>query len=239
MAWDTKDDKDAGRATRRFAGAEFRLRGGAADINFVHGSTGQVGTVVSDRRQVSRRRQGRLVALLETLSGASGRDSGWARDAGRDERARTLEGFLAGSGVRLLNDRRVPGARATVDHLAVGSRGIMVILASHETGRARVADGRLVVNGDDRSTLVADVRRQVEVIRLGLAASPNIPVGGAICWMEADGLPRLRKLSVDGVRIDGPRALAEELRGPGPVSPRRIRTIASVLDRRLPSRDMG
>lgn len=112
----------------------------------------------------------------------------------------------------------------------------MVIHASHEIGRARVVDGRLLVNGVDRTKLVQDVRLQVEVIRLGLAASPDIPVSGAICWMEPDGLPRLRKLSVDEVLIDGPRALAEELRGPGSVSPRRLRAIANVLDRRLPSR---
>jgi hypothetical protein len=78
--------------------------------------------------------------------------------------------------------------------------------------------------------------RQVEVIRLGLASSPNLPVTGAICWVEPDGLPRLRKLYVDGVPIDGPRALAEDLRRPGPVSAGRARSVANLLDRRLPPR---
>jgi hypothetical protein len=135
-----------------------------------------------------------------------------------------------------LSDRRVPGARATVDFLAVCPQGVTVVDASRETGRARVVGGRLLVDDLDRTGIVLDVLRQVEVIRLGLATYPNLPVNGAICWVERDGLPRLRKLSVNGVLIDGPRALADELRRPGPVSPKRVRRIANVLDRRLPPR---
>ncbi len=86
--------------------------------------------------------------------------------------------------------------------------------------------------------LVRDVMRQVEVIRLGLASSPSIPVSGAICWLEPDGLPRVRKLELGGVLIDGPRAIAESLRRPGPVSPKRARQIAGVLDHRLPARHL-
>jgi hypothetical protein len=123
-----------------------------------------------------------------------------------------------------------------VDHLAIGPQGVTVIRDVDESRRARVVDGRLLVGDDDRTNLVRDVMRQVEVIRLGLAASPSIPVNGAICWVEPDGLPRLRKLSLGGVLIDGPRALAEELRRPGTVSGKRARYVASVLDRRLPPR---
>jgi hypothetical protein len=183
-----------------------------------------------------RRRRGRLTTLLEALSADSRFESQWARRAAGEERARRLELLLAGSGIRLLNDRRVPGARATVDHLAVGPQGVTVIRAAHESGRARVAGGRLLVGDDDRTTLVLDVLRQVEVIRLGLATSLNLPVTGAICWVEPDGLPRLRKLSLNGVPIDGPRALAEELRRPDPVTAKRPRGVANLLDRRLPVR---
>jgi hypothetical protein len=188
------------------------------------------------RQSTLRRRRGRLTTLLEALSADSLYESRWARTAEREQRARRLEGLLAGSGIRLLSDRRVPGARATVDHLPIGPQGVTVMDAAYGTGRARVLDGRLLVGDEDRTTLIRDVLRQVEVIRLGLAAYPNLPVTGAICWVEPDGLPRLRKLSLDGVSIDGPRALAEELRRLGPVSPKRAGQIAGVLDRRLPPR---
>jgi hypothetical protein len=184
-----------------------------------------------------RRRRGRLTALLEALSADSLHDARWARTAEREEHARRLEALLAGSGVRLLNDRRVPGARATIDHLAIGPRGVTVIDAVRESGRVRVVDGRLLVGDEDRTVLVRNVLRQVEVIRLGLAASPNLPVSGAICWIEPDGLPRVRHLALSGVPIEGPRVLAEELRRPGPISRRWVTHFAGVLDRRLPPRD--
>ena len=188
------------------------------------------------RQPTLRRRRRRLTTLLEALSADSSERDGWARAASSDERARRLERLLAGSGVRLLSDRRVPGARASVDLLAVGPRGVTVIDASHASGRARIAGGRLLVDGEDRTVMVRDVSRQVEVICLGLANFPNLPVNGAICWVEPDGLPRLRKLMLNGVLIDGPRALADELRGSGPVSSRRVAYIANLLDCRLPSR---
>lgn len=174
---------------------------------------------------------------MEALSADTRHESRWARKARSEERARRLERLLAGSGVRLLTDRRVPGARAAVDHLAVGPRGVTVIDAVYETGRVRIVGGRLLIEGEDRTSLVRNVMRQVEVIRLGLAASPSIPVNGAICWIAPDGLPRVRKLELGGISIDGPRSIAEELRRPGPVSPKRARQVAGILDRRLPPRD--
>jgi hypothetical protein len=62
---------------------------------------------------------------------------------------------------------------------------VTVIRAAHESGRARVEDGRLLVGDDDRTTLVNDVLRQVEVIRLGLAAHPNRPVTGRATDLDA------------------------------------------------------
>ena len=58
----------------------------------------------------------------------------------------------------------------------------------------------------------------MEVIRLGLATCQDVPVNGAICWIEVDGLPWLGRLRVDGVPIAGPRQLAENLRKPGSVT---------------------
>lgn len=187
-------------------------------------------------RQSSLRRRGRLLTVLEALSADSRHEARWARRAESEERPRRLESLLAGSGVRLLNDRRVPGARATIDHLAIGPRGVTVIDAVRDHGSARVVDGRLLVDGEDRTRLVRDVLRQVEVIRLGLATSPRLPIGGAICWVEPSGLPRIRSLSLDGVLIDRPHVLAEELRRPGPLGPRAVRNFATLLDRRLPPR---
>src|SRR4051812_50061358 len=111
-----------------------------ADIRDVHGS--------APVRPSSLRRRGRLVTVLEALSADSLHEARWARKAESEERARRLEALLAGSGVRLLNDRRVPGARATIDHLAIGSRGGTVIEAVRESGRARGGGGRAPGGGE-------------------------------------------------------------------------------------------
>lgn len=190
----------------------------------------------STHQSVRGRGRRRLTTLLEAISADSRQETRPARIARREERRRQLERLLAGADVCLLSDRRVPGSRASVDLLAIGPQGVTVIDASHETGRARVLGGRLLVDGQDRTGMVFDVLRQVEVIRLGLATHPNLPITGAICWAEPDGLPRLRKLTVKDVHIEGPRALADELRRPGPVPAAQVRRIGNVLDRRLPPR---
>jgi len=213
-----------------FIRQEFRSLAPIVDTESVTGSA-------PTRQSGLRRRRGRFTTLMEAMSADARHESHWSRTAESEERARRLESLLAGSGNWLLSDRRVPGARTVVDHLAIGPQGVTVIDAVDEPGRVRVIEGSLLVNGEDRSTLVRDVMRQIEVIRLGLAASPSIPVNGAICWIESDGLPRLRKLELGGILIDGARALADELRRPGPVSAKRARQIAGVLDRRLPPRD--
>jgi Nuclease-related domain len=96
--------------------------------------------------------------VLEALSADSRHEARWARKAESEERARRIEMLLAGSGVRLLNDRRVPGARATIDHLAIGPRGVTVIDAVRESGRARLVGDRLFVDDEDRNSLVRDVQ---------------------------------------------------------------------------------
>ena len=149
--------------------------------------------------------------------------------------ASELDQVLAGSGVALVADRRLPGTTVEVDRIAAGPQGVTVIDTHSVRGKVRVTDGRLLVAGRDRTSIVAELRRAVDVIRLGLGNRPDVPVAGAICWVEVNGLPLLRTLRVDGVAIARPRPLAEQLRRPGPVSPTRARSIAELLDARLPA----
>jgi hypothetical protein len=186
------------------------------------------------RQQRLRSRYGPLAGPVELLSRETASERAWRRGAEGEERAgRRLEKLLQGSGVELLHDRRLPGSRANIDHLAVGPTGVTVIDTKRWRGRVRVRDGRLWVAGSDRTRIVEGVRRQIEVVRLGLATCSDVPVSGAICWIEVDGLPWLAKLSLDGVPIDGPRRVARALRKAGPVPPARASHIARMLDKRL------
>jgi hypothetical protein len=198
----------------------------------------------SARAEHARRRTTRRARLRSRYEGLAGpvdyllkeqaSERAWPRGTEAEKRTgRRLEKLLRGSGVRLLHDRRVPGGHANLDHIAVGPTGVTLIDTKRWRGKVRVRRGRLWVAGRDRTEIIEGVRRQIDVIRLGLATCHDVPVNGAICWIEVDGLPWLGRLSVDGVSINGPRPLAENLRKHGSVSPSRVAHIARLLDLRL------
>ena len=190
---------------------------------------------LATRQERLRSRYGPLAGPVELLSRETASERAWPRGAEGEEGAgRRLEKLLQGSGVRLLHDRQVPGAHASLYHVAVGPTGVTLIDTKHWRGKVRVRRGRLWVADRDRTEIIERLRRQMEVIRLGLATCQDIPVNGAICWIEVDGLPWLGRLRVDGVPIAGPRRLAENLRKPGSVSPARVGHVARLLDSRLP-----
>lgn len=143
----------------------------------------------------------------------------WRQGAAGEKRtAARLAKHLAGSGVRLLHDRQIPGhGHANIDHLAVGPGGITVIDSKTHHGRIRVERvgglfsprrSVLLIDGRDRTKLVDGIERQIELIR-GALARPRIPeVRGALCFPEPEGLPLLRQLSIREIVIDGPKPIA-------------------------------
>jgi Nuclease-related domain len=187
-----------------------------------------------------RSRYGGLAGPVDYLLKEQASERVWRRGSEGEERAgRGLEKLLQGSGVRLLHDRHVPGGVVTLDHVAVGPTGVTLIDKKRWRGKVRVRRGRLWVADRDRTEIIERLRRQMEVIRLGLATCHDVPVNGAICWIEVDGLPWLGRLRVDGVPIAGPRRLAENLRKSGSVSSARVGHVARLLDSRLPRLQLG
>src|SRR4051794_31534743 len=100
----------------------------------------------SAAREYARRRQLREDRARATLGGFGAAivrltdepqsTKAWKKGAeGERLVARRLEKHLADSGVLLLHDRRVPGSRANIDHLAIGPGGITVIDAKNLTGK--------------------------------------------------------------------------------------------------------
>lgn len=85
--------------------------------------------------------------------------------AGAEGERRVAEVLAEAVGVEVLHDRRVPGSKANIDHVAVGPAGVFVIDAKKYTGQVEVrdvgcrfrADERLYVNNRDRTKLVDGV----------------------------------------------------------------------------------
>ncbi|NYG57099.1 hypothetical protein BJ980_000022 [Nocardioides daedukensis] len=155
----------------------------------------------SARREYERRKEkdeartrakwGRLGGVAVALSDERQSTRAWERGAIGEERLGARLDALAPD-IAVLHDRRIPGTRANIDHIAVTSAGVWVIDAKRYKGRPtlRIDGGiirprteRLFVGGRDCSKLVDGVERQVSLVREVVG---EVQVTGALCFVEAD-----------------------------------------------------
>jgi hypothetical protein len=160
--------------------------------------------------------------------------------------ASRLEKHLAGTGVRLLHDRRIPGhGNANIDHLTIGPGGATVI--DSKTYRGQVQVDRvgglfvprrtvLLINGRDRTSLVDGMERQIGFVRSALSGTEYeaTDIRGALCFPNVDGLPLFRQLAVGDVVIDGPKPIAKLAGRIGPLRPDVVERLWDNLGRRFP-----
>lgn len=182
------------------------------------------------------------VAAATIRSGAQHERAG---AEGEEKLARTLEKRAAGRGVVLLHDRRMPGSRANIDHVAVGRAGVFVIDAKRYSGRIAVErrggllrprTSHLTVGGRDKTELVDGVLAQAEVARAALVAAGHaaVPVRPVLCFVDGDW-PFMARLEVRGVPIVWPRQAAKLCRGDGPLDAASVEAVAEEIARRLPA----
>ena len=90
---------------------------------------------------------------------------------------------------------------------------------------SRPRTDRLVVNRRDRTALVHAISPQIGAVQeaLGdLADAADPPVSGALCFVNADWGLFTKPFVVHDILITWPKALAQRLRSPGPLSGERI-----------------
>jgi hypothetical protein len=199
-----------------------------------------------DRRaERVRGRYGSLGGLVLWLTPEPRSERSWAAGAaGESKLAAKLERRTARAGVILLHDRRVPGTRANIDHIAIGPAGIVVIDAKRYSGQIRLQrrgglfsarTEHLVVAGRDRTKLIDAVQRQVQVVRAALgAADGGVPVTGVLCFVDGQW-PLFGAIKVREVPVVPPHALAQLCTARGPLESNRIIGLAERLAARLPS----
>lgn len=147
----------------------------------------------------------------------------------------------------VLHDRRIPGSRANIDHLAITPSGVHVIDAKCYKGKIEVRqslfrDPKLFIRGRDKTKLVEGLTRQAELVRSVLrSAEAEVPVHGCFCFLNPKGqsggstLPLLRTLSIQGYPLLYPRKLAKRLNEPGELGLEQMRHLAELLAQRLPT----
>ncbi|WP_254630433.1 nuclease-related domain-containing protein [Cellulomonas sp. GbtcB1] len=187
----------------------------------------------------------RLGGLILAISEEPRSTTAWARGArGEEILGRNLDG-LEPRGVRVLHDRRIPRTRANIDHIAVAPTGVHVIDAKRYKGRPalRVEGGiirprvhKLMVGSRDCTRLVDGMHKQLDVVQevLGRAGLEEVPVQGALCFVDADWPLIGGSFVIRDVAVLWPKKLSERLTAPGEMSPARIATVHDALARALP-----
>lgn len=192
------------------------------------------------REAKTRERHPHIGGLLLKLQDAPEHEQAWARGAaGEEELAASLARRCPEAIV--LHDRRMPGSRANIDHLAIVPSGVYVIDAKRYKGKIEVrkpffGEAKLVIGGRDKTKLIAGLERQADAVRAAVAPlAPEVRVNKCLCFVGDPQMPVVRRLEIDGVPLLYPRRLAKQLRQPGELSAEEISRIAEALAQRFPS----
>jgi hypothetical protein len=165
----------------------------------------------------------------------------WDVGAIGEERLGNRLNELASETVRVLHDRRIPGTRANIDHLAVTPSGVYVIDAKKYKGRPhlRVEGGvlrprveRLLVGSRDCTKVVDGVLKQVDLAR-GIVGD-DVPLHGVLCFVEAAWPLLGGAFTTRGVEALWPKKLYSKLNGAGPLSSETIVDLHGRLAAALP-----
>lgn len=197
------------------------------------------------REAATRERHPRVGDLLLRFQSAPASEAAWDTGAAGEE---ALAAHLAKTcpDVVVLHDRRIPGTRANIDHLAVAPSGVFVIDAKRYKGKIEVrepflGDPRLLIAGRNKTKLVEGLARQRDTVRATLEAGlPEMPVHACFCFLNpadqpsGSGLPLFRTLSIDGFPLFYPRKLSKRLNASGALTEDSRREVAELLAYALP-----
>ena len=164
-----------------------------------------------------RQKWGKLGGIAVALSDEKQSTKAWATGAVGEERLGARLDSLVSESVAVLHDRRIPGTKANIDHIAVTTAGVWVIDAKRYKGRPelRIEGGilrpkveRLLVGRRDCTKLVDGVLKQVGLVRDVVG---DIPVVGSLCFVEADWPLIGGAFATRGVQVLWPKRLAKLL----------------------------
>lgn len=163
---------------------------------------------------------GKVATFLAVDDSPRRSTSVWAQGAVGEERVAAQLDPLAEVGVIALHDRRIPGTKANIDHIAVTPWGVWVVDAKRHLNKRPdlVTEGgfmgiggtdRLTVGGRKQDKLVDGVLSQIEKVQAALGEATS--VRGILCFVDADWPLIGGHFSVRGVRVVWPRRLPKEL----------------------------
>jgi hypothetical protein len=184
----------------------------------------------------------RVGGLILALTDEPQSTKAWAQGAEGERLLGARLDDLAAEGSIVLHDRRIPGTRANIDHLVVASSGVWVIDAKRyraevrqvDVGGWRRRDDRLYVGRRDCTALIAGMDVQVAAVRAALAAAEAAPaISAVICFLGAEWPLFPKPLRFGDVTVTWSKALLQQSRQAGPLTPEAIEAYGRRLDRAL------
>jgi hypothetical protein len=97
----------------------------------------------------------------------------------------------------VLHNVTLPGARAVIDHVAVGPTGVYVIDSKNWSGRITTGNGVLLRNGRGQQQTTANAREAAAAIGAQLTAVRPEHVVPVLCFTDGD----VPDLTIDGVCV--------------------------------------
>ncbi len=177
-----------------------------------------------ERRRVrdearTREKWGKLGGIAVALSSEKQTTKAWEKGAVGEERlGRRLDG-AASADLLVLHDRRIPSSKANIDHIVVTVGGVWVVDAKRYKGRPkrmvtggllRPREETLLVGTRNCTGLVDSMHSQMGLVR-GVVGH-DVPVFGALCFVNADWPLAGGAFTIRGVRVLWPKRLVSELR---------------------------
>ena len=191
--------------------------------------------------QRTRTKHPRLGGLILALSDEKQSTKAWDTGAIGEERLGNRLNDLASETIRLLHDRRIPGSRANIDHVAVTPTGVYVIDAKRYKGRPslkieggilRARVEKLLVGSRDCTKVVDGVLKQMQIV--SDVIGDQVPVHGVLCFVGADWPLLGGSFTTRGVEVLWPKKLSSKLGTSGPLGPEAIGQIHQALATALP-----
>jgi hypothetical protein len=209
------------------------------------GTPGASARTEFERRKASREQRIRtnhpkLGGLIHAVSEDPQSTTAWNTGAKGEERLGARLNELVSDRILVLHDRRIPGSRANIDHVAVTPSGIYVIDAKKYRGRPhlKIEGGlirprveKLMVGTSNRTELVEGMLHQVDVVR-GIVGEA-VAVHGVLCFIDADWPLVGGAFETRGIQVLSPKKLCRLLARDGELAGETLlgmhRTLASAL----------
>ncbi|WP_157979746.1 nuclease-related domain-containing protein [Kribbella monticola] len=190
----------------------------------------------------------RLGGVYLTLTGQPATTRALATGAEGERQVASRLEKACGDEVLFLHNRRLGKRRhdGDIDHLAIAASGIYVIDAKHykdATVRVRRTGGllsplkeQLLINGRDRTNLIAGSTKQLDALLVALDNHPlaaSVSATSLLCFRNAD-LPFWGDAEIAGVRVQALRGTIKLLRRNGPLTASDRRSLHRHLAIELP-----